>query len=262
MGCRHVQWQKIKVQDPQGPASSIHFRILGSQGPASNIHFRILGSQGPMSSIHFRILGFQGPTSSIHFRIQGSQDPTSGTQFRILGSQGPMTSINFRIQSPQGPTSQSPQDPTSTHFRIQNPQDPMTSRYALQDTMFPRSHEFMAYLLQLSAFNLSPKAYHLQPLTTTYNLPPAGWVRKVVLFFYNSSFWSPIVRAIDFYIYTYIHICRSLCPSSSPFEFPGTMLSMKFCIEWLGSKDFKVSRHQNFEVLGSGFPGFRHIFKF
>ena len=195
MPIRHVPWQKIKVQDPQGPASSIHFRILGSQGPASNIHFRILGSQGPMSSIHFRILGFQGPTSSIHFRIQGSQGPTSGTQFRILGSQGPMTSINFRIQSPQGPTYQSPQDPTSTHFRIQNLQDPMTSRYALQDTMFPRSHEFMAYLLQLSAFNLSPKAYHLQPWTTTYNLPPAGWVRKVVLFFYNSSFWSPIVRA-------------------------------------------------------------------
>ena len=72
---RHVPWQKIKVQDPQGPASSIHFRTLGSQDPASNIHFRILGSQGLMSSIHFRILGFQGPTSSIHFRIQGSKVP-------------------------------------------------------------------------------------------------------------------------------------------------------------------------------------------
>ena len=87
---RHVPWRKIKVQDPQGPASSIHFRILGSQGP--------------MSSIHFRILGFQGPTSSIPFRIQGSQGPTSGIHSRILGSQGPMTSTNFRIQSPQGPT--------------------------------------------------------------------------------------------------------------------------------------------------------------
>ena len=81
--------KKIKVQDPQGPVSIIHFRILGSQGPASSIHFRILGSQGPMSNIHFRILGFQGPTSSIHFRIQGSQGPTSGIHFRILGSQGP-----------------------------------------------------------------------------------------------------------------------------------------------------------------------------
>ena len=73
---RHVPWQKIKVQDPQGPVSSIQFRILGSQGP----------------------------TSSIPFRIQGSQGPTSGIHSRILGSQGPMTSINFRIQSPQGPT--------------------------------------------------------------------------------------------------------------------------------------------------------------
>ena len=90
MRLRHVPMQKIKIQDPQGPASSIHFRILGSQGPMSSIHFRILGSQGPMTSIHFRIQGFQGPTSGIHFRILGSQDP--------------MTRINFRIQSPQGPT--------------------------------------------------------------------------------------------------------------------------------------------------------------
>ena len=103
-GARHVPWPKNKVQDPQGPASSIQCRILGSQGPASSMHFRILGSQGPMSSIHFRILGFQGPTFSIPFRIQGSQGPTSGIHCRILGSQGPMTSINFSIQSPQGPT--------------------------------------------------------------------------------------------------------------------------------------------------------------
>ena len=177
---RHVPWQKIKVQDPQGPASRIQFRILGSQGPASSIHFRILGSQGPMSSIHFRMLGFQGPMSSIPFRIQGSQSPMSGIHSRILGSQGPMTSINFRIQSPQGLTTYSPQDPTSTHFRIRNPQDLMTSRYALQDTVFPRSHDFMAYHLQPSTFNLSPKAYHLQPQTTTYNLRRVGPVSCII----------------------------------------------------------------------------------
>ena len=101
---RHVPWQKIKVQDPQGPVSSIHFRILGSQGSASSIHFRILGSQGSASSIHFRILGSQGPAWSIHFRILGSQGLMPSIHFRILGSQGPMTSITFRIQSPQGPT--------------------------------------------------------------------------------------------------------------------------------------------------------------
>ena len=226
-----MPWQKIKVQDPQGPASSMHFRILGSQGPASNIHFRILGSQGPISSIHFRILGFQGPTSSIHFRIQGSQGPTSGTQ--------------FRIQSPQGPISQSPQDPTSTHFRIQNPQDPMTSRYALQDTMFPRSHEFMPYLLQLSAFNLSPKAYHLQPLTTTYNLPPAGWVRKVVLFFYNSSFWSPIVRAH--------HILSSLAQRSA-----WNSVLNGWGPRTLKSRDIKILRFWALGFLGfATYPNFK-----
>ena len=41
--------KKIKVQDPQDPASSIHFRILGSQCPTSNIHFRIQSPQGSTS---------------------------------------------------------------------------------------------------------------------------------------------------------------------------------------------------------------------
>ena len=161
---RHVPWQKIKVQDPQGPASSIQSWILGSQGPASSIHFRILGSQGPMSSIHFRILGFQGPTSSIPFRIQGSQGPTSGIHSRILGF--PRSHDKYKFQDPESSRSHNlgcPQDPTSTHFRIWNPQNPMTSRYALQDTVFLRSHEFMAYHLRPSTSNLSPKAYHLQP---------------------------------------------------------------------------------------------------
>ena len=112
----------------------------------------------------------------------------------------------------------------------------MTSRYALQDTVFPRSHEFMAYHLQPSTFNLSPKAYHLQPQTTTYNLPPAGWVQWVALFFYNSSFWSPIVRVH--------HLLNSLAQCSA----------FNSVLNGVGSKDFKVSRHQNFEVLGSGFP--------
>ena len=165
-----------------------------------------------MSSIHFRIPGFQGPTSSIRFRIQGSHGPTSGIHFRILGSQGPMTSINFRIQSPQGPT--------STHFRIRNPQDPMTSRYALQDTVFPRSHEFMAYHLQPSTFNLSPKAYHLQPQTTTYNLklPPTTYHRQG--------------GSGKLHHFLQVKFLNSDRPSLSPVELPGTMLSIKFCIEW------------------------------
>ena len=59
----------------------------------------------------------------------------------------------------------------------------MTSRYALQDTAFPRSHEFITYLLQLSTFNLSPKAYHLQPTTGR-----VGLVSGII--FQNRSEWT------------------------------------------------------------------------
>ena len=43
----------------------------------------------------------------------------------------------------------------------------MTSRYALQDTVFPRSHEFMAFLLQPITQSLPSTTfnYHLQPIT-------------------------------------------------------------------------------------------------
>ena len=172
---RHVPWQKIKVQDPQGPASSIHFRIFGSQGPAS--------------SIHFRILGFQGPTFNIHFRIQGSQGPTSGIHFRILGSQGPASSIHFRILGFQGPMS-------STHVKIRNPQDPITStrRYALQDTVFPRSHEFMTYHLQRST--ASPKAYHLQPTTSLGSL--GSRVAKTHFTESNFEWYSQIEKCFEY----------------------------------------------------------------
>ena len=84
----------------------------------------------------------------------------------------------------------------------------MTSRYALQDTVFPRSHEFMAYHIQPSTFNLSPKAYHLQP--TTGRVDPVSF--------------------LDYFLeFKFLESDR---PSSSPVELPGTMLSMKFCIEW------------------------------
>ena len=90
----------------------------------------------------------------------------------------------------------------------------MTSRYAMQDTVFPRSHEFMAYHLQPSTFNLSPKAYHLQPQatrSTTYHRQGGS-------------------GKLDYFLeFKFLESDR---PSSSPVELPGTMLSMKFCIEW------------------------------
>ena len=90
----------------------------------------------------------------------------------------------------------------------------MTSMYALQDTVFPRSREFMAYHLQPSTFNLSPNAYHLPPTTSNYHLQPTnGRVGKL-------------------YYFSTIQVLESDHPSLSPVELPGTMLSMKFCLEW------------------------------
>ena len=40
--------------------------------------------------------------------------------------------------------------------------------------MITRSHEFMAYHLQPSIFNLAPKAYHLQPQTTYHRQSGSG----------------------------------------------------------------------------------------
>ena len=104
--------KKIKVQGPQGPASSIQFRILGSQDPASSIHFRILGSQGPMSSIHCRILGFQGPTSQYTL-----QDP----RFR-------RSHVRYTFQDPGFP-------------RSHNLESPKSHKYTFQDPESPRSHD-------------------------------------------------------------------------------------------------------------------------
>ena len=134
-------------------------------------------NQGPRSS-RFRVkYTFQDPgfpRSHVKYIFQDPGFPWSHIQYTFQDPGFPKSQDKYKFQDPQGPTTQ---DPTSTHFRIRNPQDPMTSRYALQDTAFPRSHEFMAYHLQPSTFNLSPKAYHLQPQTTSYKLSPAGWVR-------------------------------------------------------------------------------------
>ena len=121
---------------------------------------------------------------------------------------------------------------------IRNPQDPMTSRYALQDTVSPRSHEFMAYHLQPSTFNLSPKVYHLQPTT--------GRVGSGKLYYF-----------LEF------KFLESDRPSSSPVELPGTMLSMKLCIEWYrGPRSFKPRdiKIVRFSVLGfQGFATYPHF---
>ena len=74
---------------------------------------------------------------------------------------------------------------------------------------------FVKHPVQPSTFSLLPKAYHLQPQTTTYNLPPRrqGGSDKL-------------------YSFLEFKFLESDRPSSSPVELPGTMPSMKFCIEW------------------------------
>ena len=88
---------------------------------------------------------------------------------------------------------------------------------------------------------LPPTTFHLQPITqslppTTFNYhlqPTTGRVGPVSgIIFYNSSFWSPIVRAH--------HLLSSLAQCSA----------WNSVLNGVRSKDFKVSRHQNFEVLG------------
>ena len=58
-----------------------------------------------------------------------------------------------------------------------------------------------------------------------------------------------------YYFFT-IQVLESDHPSLSPVELPGTMLSMKFCIEWCRVQGLLSLETSKFEVLGSGFPGF------
>ena len=83
-----------------------------------------------------------------------------------------------------------------------------------------------------STFSLLPKAYHLQPQTTTYNLPPCrqGGSDKL-------------------YSFLEFKFLESDRPSSSPVELPGTMLSIEWCRDqglltraWPGSQPNAIDR--------------------
>ena len=69
----------------------------------------------------------------------------------------------------------------------------------------------------LTTYNLSPSTYHLKP---TYNLklPPTTYHRQG--------------GSGKLYYFLEFKFLESDRPSSSPVELPGTILSMKFCIEW------------------------------
>ena len=86
----------------------------------------------------------------------------------------------------------------------------MTSRYALQDTVFPSSW--------LTTFNLPSSTYHLKPTTYNLKLPPTTYHRQ-----------GGSGKLHCFLQFKFLNSDRS---STSPVELPGTMLSMKFCPEW------------------------------
>ena len=75
--------------------------------------------------------------------------------------------------------------------------------------------------MALTTYNLPPSNYHLKPTTyTTYNLklPPTTYQRQG--------------GSDKLYYCSTIQVLESDRPSLSPVELLGTMLSMKFCIEW------------------------------
>ena len=101
--------------------------------------------------------------------------------------------------------------------------------------MFPRSHEFMAYHLQ-------PSTYHLKPITYNLKLQPTTFHRQ------GGS------GKLHFLQFKFLESNR---PSSSPVELPGTMLSMKFCIEWCrGQGLLSLETSKNFRFWVLGFQGF------
>ena len=83
--------------------------------------------------------------------IPGSWVPNVPRQVYLSGSWVPKVHDKYKFQK-------NPGSPRSHKYTFQDPesQDPMISRYALQGTAFPRSHEFMAW---------PPTTFLLQPIT-------------------------------------------------------------------------------------------------
>ena len=88
----------------------------------------------------------------------------------------------------------------------------------------------------LTTYNLPPSTYHLKPITYNLKLPPTTYHRQG--------------ESGKLYYFLEFKFLQSDRPSSSPVELPGTMLSMKFCIEWC--KDQGLLSPETSKFLGSG----------
>ena len=118
---RHVPWQKIKVQDPQGPVS-IHFN---PGFPRSRvIHFRI----GPASSIHFRILG------SCEVYISGSWVSKVPRPVYVSGSR--VSKVPRQVYISRSWVTRS-----HDKYKFRDPESPRSHNLEFQDPRSPISHD-------------------------------------------------------------------------------------------------------------------------
>ena len=76
----------------------------------------------------------------------------------------------------------------------------------------------------LTTYNLLQSTYHLKPTTYNRKLPPTTYHRQ-----------GGSAKLYYFLQFKFLEFDR---PSSSAVELPGTMLSMKFCIEWCRVQGF------------------------
>ena len=168
-----------KNQGPRSSRSRIKYTIQVPGFPRSRVKYTFQDPGFPRSHVKYTFQDPGFPGSHVQYTLQDPRFPRSHVRHTFQDPGFPRSHDKYKFQDPESSTPHNLESPRSHKYTFQDPesQDPMTSRYALQDTVLPRSHEFMAYHLQPSTFNLSPKAYHLQPQTTTCNLPPAGWVR-------------------------------------------------------------------------------------
>ena len=121
IACRHVPWQKIKVQDPEGPASSIHFRILGSQVPRQ---IYISGSWVPKVPCQVYISGSWVSRVPRPVYISGSRVPKVPRQVHKSGSWVPKVHDKYKFQDPESQGSYIIEFPRSHKYTVQDPESP------------------------------------------------------------------------------------------------------------------------------------------
>ena len=140
-----MPWQKIKVQDPQCPASSIQFRILGSQGLASSI-------------CTFQDPGFPG--SHVQYTLQDPRFSRSHVRYTFQDPGFPRSHDKYKFQDPES-------------SRSHNLESPRSHKHTFQDLESPRSHGQVGMHCRIQCSQGPTSSWH-----TTYDLPPPTYHLK------------------------------------------------------------------------------------